>query len=111
MKNDTNFLDFIPVINSELVWKKEENDLVTLEIENKGVFKRITQILFKKPKISYIHLDEKGSRAWLLIDGQKTVLQIGNVLAEIENEDKNTAYANLSTFLKTLESYKFIELK
>ncbi len=111
MKKDINFLDFVPSINKQLVWKKEENGLVTLEIENKGIFKRITQILFKKPKISYIHLDEKGSRAWLLIDGQKTVLQMGDILEEIENEDKNTAYANLSAFLKTLESYKFIELK
>ena len=30
----------------------------TLEIENKGIVNKICQKLFKKPKISYVHLDK-----------------------------------------------------
>ncbi len=110
MKKDKNFLDFIPSISSELCWKTEEDGLVTLELENKGFFKRLTQLLFKKPKISYIHLEQKGSAVWSKIDGERTVLQIGELLAENSEEEKQVIYANLSAFLKTLESYGFITL-
>ena len=33
----------------------------------------MAQKLLKKPKISYIHLDERGSFIWLKIDGEKMV--------------------------------------
>ena len=78
MKKQTqvNYLDLVPHIAEGLVWKSDEENNVTLEIENKGLFNRIAQKVFKKPKISYIHLDELGSFAWLLIDGKSTVSQI-----------------------------------
>ena len=51
MKSQKNYLDKIPEKNKDIKWKKDENGVVTLEIKNKGVMKRITQILFKKPKV------------------------------------------------------------
>ena len=77
MKNkklSENYLKRIPVKSEKLGWKKDENGIVTLEIENTGVFNRIFQKLLKKPKISYIHLDETGSFIWPLIDGKKNII-------------------------------------
>ena len=57
-KNNKNFLEFIPSHNPNINWTVDNKGLVTLEIENKGLFNLIAQKLFKKPKISYVHLDE-----------------------------------------------------
>ena len=67
-----NYLDKIPVKSERISWKTEE-EKITLEIENKGVYNRLFQKILKKPKVSYIHLDEIGSRVWPLIDGEKTI--------------------------------------
>jgi hypothetical protein len=56
-----NYLEKIPVRTEGIEWSKDENGVITLEIVNKGVFNFIAQKLFKRPKISYIHLDEMGS--------------------------------------------------
>ena len=70
---NVNYLDLVPQINEGLNWNKDENGIVTLEIENTGLFNRIAQKIFKKPKISYVHLDELGSFVWLLIDGKTNI--------------------------------------
>ncbi len=109
-KSDKNFLDFVPKISDTLVWKTEENGLVTLELENKGAMNKIAQKLFKKPKVSYIHLDEKGSKVWLLIDGEKSVFEIGENIANDSNCEIKSVLGGLVTFLKTLKNYNFIEI-
>ena len=70
-----NYLEKIPV-RAEIEWETDSDGNVTLHIENKGVMNKIAQVLFKKPKVSYIHLDEMGSFIWPLIDGEKNILEI-----------------------------------
>ena len=60
-KQQKNYLDFVPIKNESIAWSSDNDGLITLEIQNKGVFNRIAQKLFKKPPITYIHLDENGS--------------------------------------------------
>ena len=74
---EENYLEKKPVCKNGLNWSKDENGNVTLEMENKGVANRIMQKLIKKPKISYIHLDEMGSFIWPLMEGEKDILEIG----------------------------------
>ena len=66
---DENYLDRKPVRNKNVSWKQDDENKVTLEIENTGFFNTIAQKVFKKPKVSYIHLDENGSFLWPLLDG------------------------------------------
>ena len=71
---------------------------------------RLFQKLLKKPKISYIHLDEMGSFIWPMLDGEKTVLEIGKAV-EIEFGDKaNPLYERLVKYFEILKSYNFIYL-
>ena len=77
-----NLLDFVPVKNEKIPFSTDENGKVTLAIENKGLFNKIAQKLFKKPKISYIHLDEMGSFIWPIMDGEKDVFRIGELVKE-----------------------------
>ena len=113
MKNikDENYLEKKPICKSGLNWSKDENGNVTLEMENKGLANRKMQKLIKKPKISYIHLDEMGSFIWPLMDGEKDILEIGKFVEEHFREKANPLYERLSQYFKTLEKYNFIEYK
>ena len=108
---DENYLEKKPICKSGLNWSKDENGNVTLEMENKGVANRIMQKLIKKPKTSYIHLDEMGSFVWPLMDGEKDILEIGKFVEEHFGEKANPLYERLSQYFKTLEKYNFIEYK
>ena len=110
-KEAPNFLEMTPVRNPEIHWTTDEIGIVTLEIENKGVMKRITQKLLKKPKITYIHLDENGSFVWPLIDGEKTVMDIAKLVDEHFGEKAKPLYERLVKFFQILESYRFVKMQ
>lgn len=106
--NSENYLEKKPICKDGLNWSKDENGNVTLEMENKGVANRIMQKLIKKPKTSYIHLDEMGSFIWPLMDGEKDIFEIGKYVEEHFGEKANPLYERLSQYFKTLEKYNFI---
>lgn len=105
-----NYLEQIPIRNESIKWSCEE-DLVTLEIENKGLANRIAQKLLKKPKISYIHLDKNGSFVWPLIDGEKNLLEIGELVDGHFGQEAHPLYERLAKFFQILHSYNFISFK
>ncbi len=106
-----NYLEKIPARREDISWGADDKGIVTLEIENKGIFNRIAQKLFKKPKISYIHLDENGSFIWQQIDGETDILKIGEAVHEHFGEKAEPLYERLAQFIKILETYRFIILK
>ena len=108
-KSKENYLEKIPVKNPVINWKTDEEGKVTLEIENKGIFNRIFQVILKKPKISFIHLDEMGSFVWPLIDGEKNIIAIGKFVEEHFGEKANPLYDRLSQYFQILDSYGFIK--
>lgn len=105
-----NLLEKIPFRNPNIVWNIVE-EKVTLEIENKGIANKIAQKLFKKPKVSYIHLDEMGSFLWRLFDGKTNILDLGKLVQEKFGENANPLYERLSKYISILKSYGFIDLK
>lgn len=105
-----NYLDKIPVKSSKISWKFEE-EKVTLEIENRGVYNWLFQKLLKKPRISYVHLDETGSRVWPLIDGERTVYEIGALLKSELGEQIEPLYERLSLYFNSLYNCNFITWK
>ena len=106
-----NYLEKIPVKSEKIGWNQDGEGKVTLEIENKGAFNRIAQKLFKKPKVSYVHLDETGSFVWPLIDGEKDITAIGKEVEEHFGEKAHPLYERLAKFFQILESYNFITFK
>ena len=105
-----NYLEKIPV-RADLKWKADDEGKVTLEIENKGFFNHIAQKFFKKPKISYVHLDETGSFVWPVIDGEKDIIEIGKLVEEKFGEKANPLYERLAQYFRILESYGFVKFK
>ncbi len=114
MKNKTqqgNYLDYIPVRNVAHDSKFDEAGNVTIIIENKGLFNKIAQVLFKRPRFSQVHLEEMGSFIWPLIDGRNTVYDIAGHVHEHFGEKAEPLYNRLIQYLKTMEDYDFIKVK
>ncbi len=108
---EENFLDKIPSHKEGLGFSTDDDGNVTLEMENKGIVNKIAQKLIRKPKISYIHLEEFGSFIWPLIDGEKSIHQIGEKVEEHFGEKAHPLYERLATYFQMLETYGFVDLK
>lgn len=106
-----NYLERCPMRSTFLNWTQDDDGKVILEIENTGFFNRIAQKLFGKPRISYVHLDKTGSFLWPLIDGEKSILALGEYVHEKFGEDAEPLYERLAKFFQILESYNFITFK
>ncbi len=113
MKNkaSTNYLEKVPTRKVGLLWDADTDGAVCLHIENKGIFNRIAQVVFKRPKVSHIHLDEFGSFIWCQIDGCSDIFAIGKAVGEHFGERADPLYERLSQFFKILEGYGFIQYK
>lgn len=105
----SNYLDHKPVHNLDMTWSSDENGIITLEIQNKGVFNLLAQKLLKKPPVTYIHLDKIGSFVWDLIDGNKTIFDLGICVEAEFGDDAKPLYERLSKFFQILYSYGFIK--
>lgn len=108
-KKKENYLERHPDRPDWIEWFADEKGIVTLTIENKGVFNKIAQKLLKKPKTSYIHLDEMGSFVWPLLDGKKTIIDIGEIVEERFGDEAKPLYERLAKYFQILESYGFIK--
>ncbi len=108
-KKRENYLERIPVRSKRVKWSADETGMVSLNIENTGVFNRVAQKLLKKPKISHIHLDEMGSFLWPLLDGEKNIIELGEFVKEEFGEKAEPLYERLAKYFQILESYQFIE--
>ncbi|MBE7046738.1 MAG: PqqD family protein [Ruminococcaceae bacterium] len=108
-KISENYLLRKPIRNEKYKWTTDDKGIVTLEIENRGVFNRICQKLFKKPPVSYVHLDEMGSFVWPIIDGEMDITRIGEIVDEHFGEKAHPLYERLAKYFQILESYGFVK--
>ncbi|MBR5295670.1 MAG: PqqD family protein [Clostridia bacterium] len=108
-KKRENYLDRIPARVEKFSWKEDEKGIVTLEVENRGIFNRLFQFLLKKPKVSFIHLDEMGSFIWKRLDGKKNVGDLGEEVKAEFGEKAEPLYERLSKYVQILHSYDFVK--
>ena len=106
-----NYLERKPSRPVVISWSVDEKGIVTLDIENTGVFNRIAQKILKKPKVTHIHLDKTGSFVWPLLDGEKTIIELGKDVGAEFGEKANPLYERLAKYFQILDSYHFIEWK
>lgn len=111
IKKDENYLERIPARKEGLEWTCDDKGIVTINIHNKGFFNFLAQKLFKKPKISYIHLEENGSFIWQVMDGKKNLIDIGKDVENKFGDASHPLYERLAKYVQMLEAYGFIEFK
>ena len=107
-KEKANYLDFIPVRNPELAWETGEDGMIVLLVPHNGLMERLTQKLLRKPKLSYIHMEQFGSFIWPLIDGQRTVYEIGLLVREAFGQDAEPLFERLATYFEILKQNRYI---
>ena len=108
-QNAENLLERKPKRQEGLEYTQADDGIVTLNRKNEGFMNKLAQKLFRKPPVSYIHLDEHGSFIWNLLDGEKTVEEIGVPLKEKFGDAAEPLYPRLTKYLSILHSYGFIE--
>ena len=90
-KKGENFLDYIPAVSPRHTWSAEEGK-VTIHMEHRGLYPWIAQKFFKRPHISHIALDEMGSFIYPLIDGQRTVEDLAQLVHQEFGEKADPLY-------------------
>ena len=110
-KNKENYLEKKPILKSGINYECDDKGIVTLIIQNKGIMNKIAQKLFKRPEVSYIHLDEIGSFTIVNADGEKNILDIGKIVSEKFKEKAEPLYERLAKFFQIMDSYSFLEWK
>ena len=103
-----NFLDYIPCLNEKNSWS-EKDGKVTIHMVNSGIYAWIAQKFFKRPKVSYVDLDEYGSFVWKCIDGEKNVGDIAELLKEKYGDAAEPLYNRLVKYMQILSNNNFIK--
>ena len=103
-------LDTIPSIDCQF---EQSNDGKVTLVLPRFKTKWIRKMSAKLGRSEYIkiHLDERGSQTWQLIDGKRTVHQIGAHLEKDEDESDQQFYERLSIFIGTLTRNGWLQLK
>lgn len=111
MKQAKNYLDYIPVKNSDIPWHEDENGRVILEVRHRGPAAFVAQKAFNRPAVSKIHLEEFGSFIWKEIDGEQDICQIGQKVKEAFGESAEPLYERLCIYIRTLKENRYIRFK
>ncbi len=69
MSDPKNFMDYVPRRNRNYQYEVDKDGKVTILVKWTGPYHKIATVLFKKPEVSRIDLDEIGSWVWLAMDG------------------------------------------
>lgn len=104
-----NYLDLIPQQSGELKWHRDLKNRVILEVENTGLFNTIAQKVFNKPRFTKVHLDGQGSFIWPLIDGQKAVADLAELVKAEFGEAAEPLYPRIVKYFQVMESYHFVK--
>ena len=107
--NKENFLDVKPRRKKGLMWYRDKRGYVTLKKINNGICNTLCRIVLKKPKISYIHLDQTGSYIWLASNGENSIYEIGKFLKNKFGDEITPVYERLIKYFTLLKAYKFID--
>ena len=106
-KKGENFLDYVPAISPRHTWSVEDGK-VTIHMEHRGLYPWIAQKFFKRPRISHIALDGMGSFIYPLIDGQRTVEELAQLVRAEFGADAEPLYERLVKYLQILHNNGFI---
>ncbi len=110
-KQKENFLDRIPLVSPKIRVTTDGEGKVVLEKDNKGLMNRFAQLVFGKPKVSFIHLDDMGSFILPLLDGEIDVHTLGEKVHEHFGEAAEPLYERLCQYLSTLHGYGLVDWK
>lgn len=105
-----NFLDLVPVHDNE--WDENGDGGVYLLVprfRNKWM-KKVAARLGKSEFVK-VSLDANGTKAWKLMDGNRSVAEIARQVGPEADENMEQSYDRLADFISILARNKFVQLK
>lgn len=105
-KKEDNFLLYIPKLKHEVF--KVEKGTVKLIINHDKPVERAVRWLVKKPLVSDVELDKVGSKVWMLINGERSVFDIGQDLISEFGKSCDPVYERLIMYLRYLNKKGWI---
>jgi hypothetical protein len=105
-----NLFDLVPHINEHITTEKGEELSVIAFPRFRSKFMRKYFVPKNKSAVIRIRLEKHGTAVWNLIDGNRTVLEIVNILAEHFDNEKNYEY-RITTYISQLHRQGFIKLE
>lgn len=92
-----------PVRNPRLKWRVNDAECVEVIVpRRKDTVGRLLGFLFFVPDNRPVTLDEVGSRVWHLCDGEHTVAQVAQTLADEYKLGRREVEVSLTEYLRTL---------
>lgn len=110
-KRHNNYLDYVPFHDTACECVYNEPGQVIVVRHNKGIYNKIAQLIFSRPELSYVRLDDMGSYVWGLIDGQRTVYDIALKVSGRYGQDAEPLYDRLVQYMKILSEQGIIIMK
>ena len=107
-KQKENYLDYIPRPNVLFETHRNPEGHMEVRVHNKGMFNKIAQVFFKKPRYSNIELDDFGTFVWDSMDGSRSIYEIGILVREKFGDVAEPLYPRLAQYMKTLHKNHFI---
>ena len=109
-KDKVNLFDLVPYISEHIATEKEGELSVIAFPRFRSKFMQKYFVLKSKSPIIRIRLEEHGTSVWDLINGERTVKDIVEMLAEHFNYEDNYEYRIIS-YLSQLQRQGFIKYK
>lgn len=104
MKNNEDVLGIIFKVSDTIGVEISNDNIVTiLEKQDHKVQNFFRKLKFKIPQYKKIELDQFGSTVFLLIDGKRTVKEIGEILDSKYGEKIHPLYERLLLFLNHID--------
>lgn len=104
MKNNEDVLGIIFKVSDTIGVEVSNDNIVSiLEKQDHKVQNFFRKLKFKIPQYKKVELDEFGSTVFLLIDGKRTVKEIGEILDSKYGEKIHPLYERLLLFLNHID--------
>ena len=109
--DNDNFMDFVPVRSEKFRWEQDDEGRVKIYVEHNGMFDKVAQALFGKPKVTTVDLQPIGDYIWTKLDGTLTVYELGQKVSAKYGDEAEPLYPRIVQYLKMLEKYGFITIR
>lgn len=104
-----NYIDLIPIINSENTWEFDWTNKVIIKARNKGIVNAFAIKYLNKEPEKEIELDRYGSFVWQQIDGVNTIQDIIDNIVETFEEERVLVTKRTVMFFEMLRINNLIE--
>ena len=109
-KEKINLFDVIPYISEHVTTEKKDDLCVIVFPRFRNKFMQKVFAPCGKSANLHVKLEEHGTAVWSLIDGNRTVREITEQLAEHFNHEENYEY-RITTYISQLYTNGFIKYK